>query len=149
MTGVFWPLLGIVAGAFIAVQAPVNADLSRGLGLPVAAAAASFLSGAVILAAVTAVFSQAQGISLNWRAPAPWLFVAGGAMGAAYVTSTILLVPRLGAAATMAFVVAGQLMTGMLLDRIGFMGLPVQEISPGRIAGAALLLVGALLIRLY
>lgn len=149
MAGLFWSLLGILAGAFVATQAPINAELSRGLGLPVAAAAASFLSGAVILAIVTAGMAHAQGVSLNWRAPSPWLFVAGGAFGAAFVTSLIVLVPRLGAAATMAFVVAGQLMAGMLLDRIGFMGMAVREITLGRVGGAAMLLVGALLVRLY
>jgi len=149
MTGLLWPLLGILAGGFIAIQAPVNAELSRGLGLPVAAAAASFFSGAVILAVVTAVLAQVQGATLNWRAPAPWLFVVGGAMGAAYVTSAILLVPRLGAAATMGLIIAGQLLVGLLLDRIGFLGLPVQELSAGRILGATMLLAGVLLIRFY
>jgi transporter family-2 protein len=147
--GALWPLLGILAGAFIALQAPINADLGRGLGLPVAAAAASFISGALILAAVTAFFTQTQGVTLNLKGPSPLLFVAGGALGGAYVTCVILLVPKLGTAATMAFVVAGQLIAGMLLDRIGFMGMPVHEISPGRIAGALLLFCGALLIRLY
>lgn len=149
MIAILWPLLGILAGGFIAMQAPVNAALGRGLGLPVAAAAASFVSGAFILAAVTAAISQAQGVALNWRAPSPWLFIVGGAMGAAYVTSATLLVPRLGAAATMAFIIAGQLLVGMVLDRIGFMGLPVHEITPGRLAGAVLLLAGTLLIRMY
>ncbi len=149
MAGLFWPLLGILAGACVATQAPINAELSRGLGLPVAAAAASFLSGAIILAIVTAAITQFQGASLNWRAPAPWLFVVGGALGAAFVTSNIMLVPRVGAAATMAFIVAGQLMAGMLLDRIGFMGMAVREITLGRVSGAVMLLVGALLIRFY
>jgi len=149
MAGLLWPLLGILAGAFVAIQAPINADLSRGLGLPVAAAAASFLSGAVILAIVTFAISQFQGVPLNWRAPAPWLFVVGGALGAAFVTSNIILIPRVGAAATMAFIVAGQLMAGMLLDRIGFLGMAVREITLGRLTGAVLLLVGALLIRLF
>jgi len=149
MAGVLWPLLGILAGAFVATQAPINAELSRGLGMPVAAAAASFLSGAIILAVITAALSHFQGASLSWRAPAPWLFVVGGALGAAFVTSGIILIPRLGAAATMAFIVAGQLMAGMVLDRIGFMGMAVREISLGRVSGALLLFVGALLIRLY
>jgi len=149
MAGVLWPLLGILAGAFVATQASINAELSRGLGMPVAAAAASFLSGAIILAMVTAALSHFQGTSLAWRAPAPWLFVVGGALGAAFVTSGIILIPRLGAAATMAFIVAGQLMAGMVLDRIGFMGMAVREISLGRVSGALLLFVGALLIRLY
>ena len=48
----------------------------------------------------------------------------------------------------MAFAVTGQLLAGMLIDRIGFLGLAVREISLGRVAGAVLLLAGALLIRL-
>ena len=70
-------------------------------------------------------------------------------LGAAYVTISTLLIPRIGAAALMAFLVAGQLIAGMLLDRIGFLGMAVREISIGRIAGAMLLLAGALLVRLY
>lgn len=147
MGGIFWAVLGILAGGFVAVQAPINAALGRGLGLPVAAAAASFLSGAVLLALATLLMTQAQGLSLNWRAPAPWLFVAGGALGAAFVTIGILLVPRVGAAATMAFIVAGQLTAGMLIDRFGFMDVAVREISLGRVTGALMLLGGALLIR--
>lgn len=148
MANVLWSLLGVVAGAFIAIQGPINAQLARGLGIPIAAAAASFLSGAIILCLMTAVFSQVQGVSLNWRAPALWLFVAGGCLGGVYVTSAVFLVPRIGAAATMAFAVSGQLIAGMLVDRIGFMGVAVRELSLGRIGGAVLLLTGALLIRL-
>ncbi len=149
MIGLVWSLLGIVSGAFIAVQAPINAQLARGLGLPVAAAAFSFLSGAIVLGIITVALVRFQGLSLDWKAPAPWLFVAGGVLGAFYVTLSTILTPRIGAAALMAFLVAGQLMAGMVLDRIGFLGMAVREISLGRLAGAALLLLGALLVRLY
>lgn len=149
MMGLFWSLLGILSGAFIAVQAPINSQLARGLGLPVAAAAFSFLSGAVVLGIVTFAVTRTQGISLDWRAPPLWTFVAGGVLGASYVTISTVLIPRIGAAALMAFLVAGQLLAGMMLDRVGFLGMAVREISIGRIAGAALLLVGALLVRLY
>lgn len=149
MAGVLWSLLGVLAGAFIAIQAPVNAQLARGLGVPVAAAAISFLAGAIVLAVVTLVTTRVQGLIIDWKAPAPWLFVAGGALGAVYVTSSVLLTPRIGAAALMAFLVAGQLVAGMLIDRGGYLGVAVREISMGRIAGAMLLLVGALMIRIY
>jgi transporter family-2 protein len=149
MMGLFWSLLGILSGAFIAIQAPINSQLAKGLGLPVAAAAFSFLSGAIVLAVVTFVTVRAQGVALDWRAPPAWTFAAGGVLGAAYVTISTLLIPRIGAAALMAFLVAGQLIAGMLLDRIGFLGMAVREISIGRIAGAMLLLAGALLVRLY
>ena len=141
--GLFWSLLGIVSGAFIAIQAPINSQLARGLGLPVAAAAFSFLSGAIVLGIATLLVTRGQGISLDWKAPAPWLFVAGGVLGGAYVTISTLLIPRIGAAALMAFLVAGQLLAGMVLDRVGFLGMAVREISLGRVAGAVLLMAGA------
>ncbi len=146
---VLWAALGVVAGSFLAIQAPINAALAKGLGMPVAAAASSFFAGAVALAFVSMAVSQAQGLSIGWRVPPLWMFVAGGCLGAAFVTAVIILTPRLGAAATMAFVVAGQLLAGMVVDRIGFLGLAVREISVGRIAGAMLLLAGAVLIRIF
>ncbi len=148
MIGAFWSLLGMIAGAFLAAQAPINAQLARGLGLPIAAAAFSFLSGAIVLGVVTFVVMRMQGISLDLKAPAPWLFVGGGILGGSYVTISTILIPRLGAAAVMAFLVAGQLLAGMLLDRIGFLGMAVREISFGRVLGAVLLVTGALLVRL-
>jgi bacterial/archaeal transporter family-2 protein len=143
-----WAVLGVLAGAAIAIQAPINTALGRGLGLPSAAAGFSFFSGAVLLALVSLGFIWWQGESIDLRAPAGWTFVAGGVLGAFYVTVAILLVPKVGAAAVMAFAVTGQLLAGMLIDRIGFMGVAVREISLGRITGAVLLLCGALLIRL-
>jgi transporter family-2 protein len=149
MASLLWPLLGVIAGSFIALQAPINAQLSRGLGMPTAASGASFLFGALVLVVISIVASRIQGITIAWGVPAPWLFVAGGCLGAAYVTSALILVPRLGTAATMAFVVAGQLLAGMVIDRLGFLGTAVHEISIGRVAGAVLLLAGALMIRIF
>ncbi|RFC67315.1 MULTISPECIES: DMT family transporter [Mesorhizobium] len=148
MGGVFWPLLGIVVGGFLAIQAPVNAELSRNLGMPVAAAGISFLVGAVVLGLITLLMVSTQNAPpLNWRAPSLWMFVLGGFLGASFVTCNILLAPRLGAASLMAFLVTGQLVAGLLVDRFGAFGLAVREITMGRIAGAFLLLAGALLIR--
>ena len=101
-----------------------------------------------MLGIATLVVTRGQGIALDWKAPAPWLFVAGGVLGGAYVTISTLLIPRIGAAALMAFLVAGQLLAGMVLDRVGFLGMAVREISLGRVAGALLLMAGALLVRL-
>lgn len=100
-----------------------------------AAAALSFFVGAVVLAVVSTVLIRAQTIQLDWQAPAPWLFVGGGCLGAAFVTSATILVPRLGAAALMAFMVSGQLLAGMIIDRFSLLGVAVREItqavSPG------------------
>jgi bacterial/archaeal transporter family-2 protein len=147
--GFVWSLVGIFAGALIALQGPINAQLARGLGMPVAAAAASFVAGSVALILITLVLSQAQGMTIAWRVPPLWMFLAGGCLGAIFVTCALVLTPKLGAAATMAFIVAGQLLAGLLLDRLGYFDLAVRELTLGRVGGAILLLAGALLIRLY
>jgi transporter family-2 protein len=141
-----WATLGILAGMLIALQGPINAQLASALGLPVAAAAASFVAGTVALVVVTLVVAQVRGVAIDWHAPPLWMFLAGGILGAAFVTCALILTPKLGAAATMAFIVSGQLIAGLLLDRLGYFDLTVRELTVGRLAGAALLVVGALLI---
>jgi transporter family-2 protein len=148
MDVILWTLMGIVAGACIATQAPINAQLGRSLGVPIAAAGVSFVAGAILLWAIAFIYSATTSIPINFGAPAPWTFVAGGVLGAFYVFSNIMLTPMIGAAAVMALSVAGQLIGGMFLDKIGFMGMAVREISLGRLAGAMLLVTGALMIRL-
>ncbi len=148
MDAVLWALMGIVAGACIATQAPINAQLGRDLGVPIAAAGVSFVAGAILLWLLAFGYSSLTATPINFGAPAPWTFVAGGVLGAFYVFSNITLTPMIGAAAVMALSVAGQLIGGLLLDKIGFMGMAVREISVGRIAGAVLLVTGALMIRM-
>lgn len=145
---ILWVLLGVISGACIAVQAPINAQLGRSLGLPFAAALISFAAGAIILAIVTVAVSSASGTAIQWSAPAPWLFVAGGALGTVYVTSAIVLTPQIGAAAVMGLAVTGQLVAGLAVDKFGFLGAPMHEITLGRAAGAVLLVAGAVMIRL-
>lgn len=147
MASLLWALLGVVGGACIAIQSPINAELARGLGFPAAAAAMSFLAGAIILGLITVAAVQGASIQLDWRAPPLWMFAAGGCLGAVYVTAAILLTPRIGAAAVMALAVAGQLLAGLLLDRIGFLGMAVRELTLGRVAGAVLLVAGVVMIR--
>lgn len=147
MDSLLWALMGVIAGACIAAQAPINASLGRALEVPVAAAAVSFLAGGVVLWALAFLFSHLGQTPINFGAPAPWTFVVGGLLGAFYVFSNITLTPIMGAAAVMALSVTGQLVGGLFLDKVGFMGMAVREISVGRIAGAVLLVTGAVMIR--
>lgn len=149
MDTLLWALMGVVAGACIATQAPINAQLGKGLGLPIAAAGVSFVAGAIVLWAIALIFVQTKGATINFGAPAPWTFVAGGVLGAFYVFSNIMLTPMIGAAAVMALSVTGQLLAGLALDKVGFMGMAVREISLGRVAGAIMLVAGAVMIRAF
>jgi len=147
--GAVWSVLGILAGMLLALQGPINAQLARALGSPIAAAAMSFIAGTIVLTLITLATVQAQGISIAWRAPPLWMLFAGGCLGAIFVTCALILTPKLGVAATMAFIVAGQLLAGLIIDRLGYFDLAVRELTLGRVAGAVLLVVGALMLRVY
>ena len=123
MMGVIWSLLGILSRRLHRHPgADQRAAGARARLCRCAAAAFSFLSGAIVLGIVSVLIVRLQGMSLDWRAPAPWLFVVGGLLGGSYVTIATILAPRIGAAALMAFAVTGQLLAGMLIDRVGFLG---------------------------
>ena len=99
--GAVWSVLGILAGMLLALQGPINAQLARALGSPIAAAAMSFIAGTIVLTLITLATVQAQGISIAWRAPPLWMLFAGGCLGAIFVTCALILTPKLGVAATM------------------------------------------------
>jgi bacterial/archaeal transporter family-2 protein len=139
----FAVLIMAVVGGCIALQAPINAALGKHTG-SFAAATVSFAVGTLLLGAIVALSGKAGGISEV--AHVNWYLLLGGALGAAYVFSALVLVSQIGAGAVAAATVTGQLTTSVVLDRIGFLGLDREPITASRIAGVALLLAGTYLI---
>jgi len=147
IAGLFLGALGIIAGATLGTQAAINAMVSRAFGSPIIAAAISFGTGALFLLVIAFAVMRLQGVPAAWRDLPGWSFVTGGALGVVYLTTVIFLTPRIGAAATMGFVIAGQLLAGLAIDSFGFFGLSSIALAPSRILGAGLLLGGALILR--
>lgn len=136
--------LALAAGVVLVVQVGVNATLRNGLGSPLAAALLSFVVGSVALAALL-LASRAWPARAQLLAAPAWAW-SGGLLGAFYVVSTIVVGPRLGAAALLSLVILGQLATSLLVDHFGWLGFPQQPLSLTRVLGAALLFGGVLLI---
>lgn len=135
----FFGLLAVaLGGAAIATQAPINARLGAQLGDPVAAAAASFLVGFVVLGGLTALRGLPEGSAIT---AGPWWVWVGGALGAFYVWASIWSVGTLGVLTLVAALVFGQLAAALILDAIGAFGLAPKPVSWTRVA--AVLLVGA------
>jgi transporter family-2 protein len=139
----FAVLIMAVVGGCIALQAPINAGLGKDTG-NFAAATISFAVGTILLAAIVTVSGKAGG--LGNVAHVQWYYLLGGALGAAYVFSALVLVSEIGAGAVAAATVTGQLTTSVVLDRIGFLGLEQQPITLQRLLGVILLLAGTYLV---
>ena len=141
-------LVALVGGGLIALQAPINAEAAGRLGHPLSAATLSFCVGTAALLIVTLLFAR-QSTDLGALKSLPlYMLIGGGLLGAVYVTLNIVLAPRIGIAAIMALGIAGQLFTALLIDRFGLFDLIERELTVGRVGGAVLVLVGALMVRL-
>jgi transporter family-2 protein len=146
MTGLLLLLFAVVAGSFLPLQAGVNARLAHFVGGPVRASMISFIVGAAALFIVVVLFYRSTG---NRAGDAPWWAWIGGLLGAFYVTATVVVPVRLGAAAFFGILVAAQLVTSVLVDQFGWLNFPKHEASPMRLVGVGLLIAGALLVRLF
>jgi transporter family-2 protein len=145
-----WTALGLLAGAGLALQGPINAQLHDDLGAPVTASAFSFLVATAVMGIVLTTW-QAATRAPRPHAPArvmPWWGWLGGFVGASYVTAVPLLIAQIGTATTIGLTIAGQQLAALPVDRFGLLRLPKRALTPSRQAGVALLLAGVALIPL-
>lgn len=133
MTGVFLGLM-VLAGAAIAFQSPLNAALAKRTG-PLEAALVSFTTGAAVLFVAVRLLGKGS-LQAAHRAP-PWMLL-GGLLGALYVTTIIVSVPRVGVSAAIVAALVGQLAAGLLIDRMGLFGVPAHPIDGSRLLALAL-----------
>jgi transporter family-2 protein len=76
----------------------------------------------------------------------PWWALTGGLLGAAYVVSTLMSVPAIGAGGVAAASIAGGLAFGAVADTFGMFGLERIPLDAARLAGLAILAFGAALV---
>lgn len=129
-------------GLAVAVQPSINARLALKIG----SYESSMISFAVGTLALLAVVLLSGRGNLRAVTTVSWWELTGGLLGAYFVTMTIIAVPRLGTAAVMAIIIAGQLTTGALLDQFGGFGLRQIPFTTLRGIGILLLILGASLV---
>jgi bacterial/archaeal transporter family-2 protein len=145
VTGGYWPhLLAVAVGAGLTLQIGMNAVLGRTLGSPLWGVIVNFCVGLVALVGCVMLFGVRMTPGSVSHVPG-WAWL-GGLLGAAYVASATLLGPRLGAMVLLVLMLAGQLAAALLVDHFGVMGFPRSEVTPVRLVGAALVVVGVLLV---
>lgn len=143
-----WLIGGIAVaaavGLLLPLQALINARLGQATEGALFASFVSFAIGTAVLAlALLAARTPLPGARTMAAQPA-WVWT-GGLIGAVYVLSATVLVPRLGAAGLICLVVTGQLIGSLLFDHFGVLG-PERPADGWRLLGAALVAVGAVLV---
>ena len=144
-----WALATAFAGGVVgAAQSRINAELGTALADGFAAGLTSFTVGLIVVTAVIAARPRLRRRTADLltdlaRGRVPWLYAFGAIGGVAYVLGQSLVVALTGVALFLVCVVAGQTISGMVLDRVGFGPSGPRTVSLNRLGGAALMLVAA------
>lgn len=131
-----------VAGLAGAAQAAIAGALGRRVGAVQAAGFGTAIA-ATILILLAVVLGRGGGMVAAIHQP-PWLWLTG-VLGATIVLAITFAPPLIGTFATVALLIAGQLIAGALIDAYGLLGSPRLPVTLARAAGLILVAVGAAL----
>lgn len=140
----------IAIGAMLSVQSRINGDLGASLDDGLTAAVISFGVGFVALLVVVGVSPRSRTGLANILGALrsrriPYWYAAGGIAGALYVLSQTATVAFLGVAMFTVAAVAGQVIGGMVIDRVGVGSMRPKAITIWRLVGA-LVALGAVVL---
>jgi transporter family-2 protein len=136
-------VLTATAGLAGAVQAAVMGELGERVGI-VPAVGFSVIVGAICGLVVLLVWERSfDGVRAAMHEPT-WLWI-GGVMSLYIVIAITVGPPRIGVAATIGVVIAGNLVSAAVIDRYGLFGQDVIPIDRWRLLGLLLLMAGAAL----
>lgn len=136
----------VLVGVLTAIQARINGQLGLRIGDGFVAAVISFGSGLVVLLILSAALpagrrgARALGAGIR-RRTIPWWMLLGGLAGALTVATQGLAVAIIGVSLFTVGVVAGQTLSGLVLDRMGYGPAGVVAVTVPRVIGGALALV--------
>ena len=136
-------LLGatFLVGLVLALHLAMNAAVGKIVGNPRMGNAVFWLIGAGMAVLIgltqweTAFWGKVRGVPV-------WLWSAG-AIGACLVFAIAALIPRLGAGTTNVALLTGQVIGGLIIAHYGVLGSPVENITPIRLLGIVVMVVGA------
>lgn len=136
-------LMAVALGVAVCLQGAANGLLGGRVGLPLALAINTTIVFAGSLGWL--VFSRLGASDSVERAAAPWPYYTGGLSGLVILTCAAFAFPRLGASTTTVLAVASQLVTAVVLDRVG---ITEQRIALGgaQLLGLGLVAVGVALV---
>ena len=136
-------VLCAIGGLAGAIQAAVMGELGERVGVAPALTFAVAISLACALGALLIWERSFSGVRA--AAEQPWWLWVGGVMSVFIVLGITVATPRIGVAATIGIVIAGNLVAAALIDQYGLFGQEQVAITGLRLLGLALLAAGAAL----
>jgi len=131
-------LVGLAGGVAVGLQSPLASMISQRLG--------TFESVFIVhiggaLAALVPLLFIGGGKLVNLRS-VPWYTLGAGIFGLVVIGAISYMIPRIGVAASIITLVAGQLLVGTILDHFGLLGAAQRSLDVTRAVGLVVVLAG-------
>ena len=136
--------LTATVGGAVALQAPINSHLGKSVG-SFQAALLSFAIGTVALLVIASLAKGGLG-GIRHVTGVGWVYLTGGLLGVAYVSTVLVTVRTLGAGGVTAATIAGQLTLAVIIDQLGILHVAQRPITLARVIGIVLLAAGVYLV---
>jgi bacterial/archaeal transporter family-2 protein len=136
-------VLAVAAGLAGSIQVALMSRLGERIGVLEALAFATAVTAAIAL--VILVLARGSLAGFGQAVHQPWWMLLGGIMGLIIVFTITFAGPRIGVAATVGILIAGQLVMGAVIDRWGLFGSERIALHWPRVLGIVLLAAGAAL----
>ena len=117
-------LWAFAIGLMVPLQGVINAKLGKEVGGPTQSSLISF-SGGFLIFVIIGLFNYQNLPSFSKVISLPPYLLSGGVIGSIFVLSAIVVIPQIGATGFTALIVAGQLISTIIFDHYGIMGLQV------------------------
>lgn len=139
-------VVAVAVGAAVPMQSAINAQMAQAQGHPLYGALANTLTASAVLASLVLAL-RVPLPNLRGAVAGPWWLWTGGVIGAAFVFGALFVAPRIGAAAFAAATIFGSAVAALAIDHWGWFGFAERPLDAMRLAGAACLLVGVVLLQ--
>ena len=134
---IFIILIGLAGGLAVGIQGPLASMLTQKLGV-LESVFIVHLGGALIALIPMFVLGSRLG---EWRS-VPWYAFGTGVFGLVVIGAISYMIPRVGAAAAVTTLVAGQLLVSAALDHFGLLGATERALDAPRLFGLGVVFVG-------
>jgi len=132
-------LIGLIGGVAVGLQSPMASMICQRLGT-LESVFIIHLGGAII-SLLPLLFFYGGGKLPQWKS-VPWYVLGAGVFGLVVIGAISYMIPRIGVAASITTIVAGQLLVGTILDHLGLLGAAAKPFDPTRIIGMVIVMVG-------
>ena len=146
MKNILFLAIAFCVGGLLPVQGSINAQLGKSLNHPLQATFISFF-GAIIFLLILLIALNPPLPSISQLKSTPAFYFTGGIYGVIFVTTILMLAPRIGIANTLVATIIGQLVISVILDHFGVFGLLRHPVNGFRLLGCVGLLVSLYLIQ--